>query len=58
MVDLLRTLDLRGIVGKVLVDGKIEVEYASFVHSLIRLDCEGEVEDVVRVGKMGPHSTA
>lgn len=58
MVDLLRTLDLRGIMGKVLIDGKLEVEYASFIHSFIRLDCESEVQDVVRVGKMCPHSTA
>jgi len=58
MVDLLRSLDLRWIMGEVLVDGKVEVEYASFIHSLIRLDCESEVQDVVRVGKVCPHSTA
>jgi len=49
MVDLLRTLDLGWIVGEVLVHREAEVEHATFVHALVRLDGQGEVEDVVGV---------
>ena len=45
MVDLLLALDLRWIVGKVLV----EMEDASFVHALVRLHSENEVESIVWV---------
>ena len=49
MVDLLQTLDLGGVVGEVLVDGEAEVECTALVHAFVRLDGEGEVEDIVRV---------
>lgn len=34
---------------EVLVYGKVEVEGSTFVHALVRLDRESEVEDIVRV---------
>jgi len=58
MVDLLRALDFRRVVGKVLVDGECEVEDPTFVHALIGLDGESEVEDVVRVREGGAHGGA
>ncbi len=36
---------------EVLVDSEVEVESSTLVHAFIRLDGEGEVQDVVRVGK-------
>ena len=58
MVNLLRALHFRRVVGKVLVDSEREVENPAFVHALVRLDCECEVEDVVGVGEVGPHGGA
>jgi hypothetical protein len=40
-------------VREILVDGKREVESTSFIHALIGLDCQNEVENVVRVWKFG-----
>lgn len=36
---------------EVLVDGEVEVENATLVHALIRFDAQGEVKDIVGVGK-------
>ena len=36
---------------EVLVDGEVEVEGPAFVHALVGLDRECEVEDVVGVGE-------
>ena len=49
MVDLLRAFDLRRIVWEVLVDREIEVEAAAFVHSFVRFDGQGEVQDIIGV---------
>ena len=58
MIYLLRTLDLGRIMREVLVDGEGEVESATFVHSLVRLDRQDKVEDVVGVWKMHLHCAA
>lgn len=55
VVDLLRAFDLGRVVGEVLIDRKAEVEAAAFVHSLVRVDGECEVEDVVGVCKVCFH---
>ena len=36
---------------EVLVDDEVEMEAAAFVHSFVRLDGQGEIKNVVRVGK-------
>ena len=43
---------------EVLIDSEVEVEGAIFVHALIRVDHQREVENVVLVGKLKAHSTA
>ena len=58
MIDLLCAFDLRRVVWEVLVDGKIEVEAAAFVHSFIRFDSQGEVENIIGVGEGCFHGTA
>ena len=58
MIDLLRTFDLRRVVREILVDGEVEVETAAFIHSFIRLDGQGEVEDIIGVGEGGFHCAA
>jgi hypothetical protein len=55
MVYLLRAFDLRRFMGEALTDREREVESATFVHAFIRLDCEREVERIVRVGEVGFH---
>lgn len=42
---------------EVLVYGEVEVEAAAFVHSLVGLDGQGEVENIVGVGECGFHGT-
>lgn len=49
MVDLLGTLDLGRVMGEILVDGETKIEHTTLIHALVRLDGQGEVEDVVRV---------
>ncbi len=44
--------------GKVLVDGKVEVERSAFIHALVRLDRQSEVEDIVRVWERSFHRLA
>ena len=51
MVDFLFAFDLGWIVWEVLVDSKVEMKGSTFVHALIRVDCQGEVEDIVGVGE-------
>jgi len=58
VVDFLHTLDLWRIVREVLVDGEAEGEGAGGVHAFVGVDGEGEVEDVVGVGKGGAHCAA
>jgi len=58
VVDLLLAEDFGRVVREILVDGEGEGEAATFVHAFVRLDCEREVEDVVRVGKIGLHGRA
>ena len=58
MVYLLRALDFWRIVREVLVDVEVEVECAAFVHALVGLYREDEVEDVIRVGERGFHCRA
>lgn len=55
MVDLLRALDFRRVVRKVLIDLEIEIKATSFVHALVRIDSELEVEDIVGVREVGLH---
>ena len=55
MVYLLRTFDLWRIMGEVLIDREAKMEGTAFVHSLVRFDGEGEVEDIVGVGEFGLH---
>lgn len=57
MVDLLRALDFGRLVGEALSDGECEVKPTPFVHSLIRLDREGEVEGIIGVREVGLHGT-
>ena len=58
MVDFLLAFDFGRIVREVLVDGKAEAEAAALVHALVRVDVQGEVEDVVGVGELGAHGVA
>jgi hypothetical protein len=51
VVDLLRALDFWWVVREVLVDLEIKVEATTLVHTLVRVDCELEVQDIVGVGK-------
>jgi hypothetical protein len=55
VVYLLRTFDLRRLMGETLTDREREVESATFVHAFIRFDCECEVERIVGVGEVGFH---
>lgn len=52
MVDLLFALDFWWFVGEVLRDDEGEVEDAALVESFIGCESEGEVEDIVGVGKV------
>lgn len=58
MIDLLCAFDLWRIVREVLVDGEVETEAAAFVHSLIRFDGQGKVQDIIGVWKGCFHSAA
>lgn len=58
MVDLLRALHFRRVVGEVLVYGEGEVEDAAFVHALVWLDRESEIKDVIGVRKGRAHGGA
>lgn len=55
VVDLLPAPDLGRLVGKVLVDGKVECEAAAAVHALVGVDREHKVEDVVGVREFCLH---
>lgn len=55
VVDLLRAFDLGRVVGEVLVDCEAEDEAAAFVHTLVGIDGQSEVKDVVGVGKVRLH---
>lgn len=57
MVYLLRALDFRRFVREALADCECEVEFAAFVHALVWLDREGEVERVVWIGEVCFHCT-
>lgn len=58
MVDLLHALHLGRVMGEVLVDLEVEIEAAAFVHALVRVDSELEVEDIVGIGEMCFHGRA
>lgn len=58
VVDLLRALDLGRVVREVLVDCEAENEAAAFVHALVRVDGQSEVEDVVGIGEVRLHCCA
>ena len=58
MIDLLCAFDLRWVVWKVLVDGEVDVEAAAFVHSFVRFNSEGEVEDIIGIREGRFHSAA
>lgn len=58
MIDLLCALNLRRVMWEILVNGEVEVEAAAFVHSLVRFDGEGEVQDIIGVGEGCFHSAA
>lgn len=50
--------DLGRFVREVLVDSEGEGETAAFVHALVRLDGEGEVENIVGVWEVCLHGGA
>lgn len=58
MIDFLRALHLRRIVGEVLIDREVEVKRSTLVHALIRFDRQGEVENIIWVGERGFHRFA
>lgn len=58
MINLLRALDLWRIVWEILVDVEVKVERAAFVHALVGLYCEDEIEDIVGIGERGFHGRA
>lgn len=58
MVYLLHALDLRWVMREVLIDLKVEIEAAAFVHALVGIDGELEVEDIVRIREMCLHGRA
>lgn len=58
MVYLLRALHLRRVMREVLIDSEGEVEASALVHALIRVDRQGEVEDIVGVGEFGAPCSA
>lgn len=41
----------------IIVHGECEDKATTFVHALVRLDCESKVQDVVGVGEGGLHGT-
>ena len=55
VVNLLRALDLRRLVREALTNRKREVEPASLVHALIRLDRKREVQRVVWIWEIRLH---
>lgn len=58
MVDFLRAFDFRRVMWVVARDSECELEAATFVHALVGLDCECEVEDVVWIVEVCSHSLA
>ena len=44
--------------GKILVDGEVEIERTAFIHALVRLDGQGKIENIVRIGEGGFHRFA
>ena len=58
MIDLLCAFDLRRVMWEILVDGEVEVETAALVHSFVRFDSEGEVQDIIGVREGCFHSAA
>ena len=58
MVDLLRAFYFRWVMRKVLINGEVKLERTAFVHALIGLDGECEVQDIVGVGEGCPHCFA
>lgn len=55
MVDFLFAFDFGRLVGEGLRDAEGEGEEAGFVEAFVRLQGEGEVEDVVGVGEVRGH---
>ena len=58
MIYLLRAFHFWWIVREVLVDRKGEMEAASFIHALVWLDGQCEIENVVRVWEVGLHGAS
>jgi hypothetical protein len=58
VVDFLHALDFRRVVGEVLVDLEVELEPAALVHTLVRVDGELKVEDIVGVREVRLHRRA
>lgn len=55
MINFLGAFHLGWIVREVLVDCKGERKAASFVHALVWLDGESEIEDIVTIGEVNAH---
>ena len=55
MVDLLFAFDFWRVMREILVDDKVEVKGASSIHSFIRLDGEGEIQDIIWVWERSLH---
>ena len=57
MIDLLRAFDFWRLVREALRDGECKEEASTFVHPLVRLDRQGEVESIIGIRKVGFHGT-
>lgn len=58
MVDLLCALDFWRVVWEILVDLEVKFEAAALVHTLVGVNCEFEVENIVWVGEVRLHCRA
>lgn len=58
VVDLLSALNLGRVMREVLVDREVEMEDTTLVHALVRLDTQGEVQDIIGVGEGHFHRVA
>lgn len=55
MINLLFTIDLGRFMGEGFRNSELEFKNPTFIHSLIGLDIEEEIENIVFVGEIGAH---
>ena len=58
MIDFLRAFDFGRVMREVLVDGKGKVKSPILVETLIRLDREREIENVIGIREFGAHGAS